>query len=88
MVEQGDQRDVSRDRWSEQVRRLKPQRVWIEPLFEDGQEGVVLAYGSGFLHWWIVIGRPGSRPGPQYNDPDRDDFWIRWADGIYDWQQG
>ena len=44
-------------------------------------------YGGGFLYWWIVVGRPGSRPDPRYNDLNRDDFWIRWADGIYDWQR-
>lgn len=78
---------VPQEDWSKQVRRLKPNSVYIASVFEKGQKGVVLNYGSGFFHWWIVIGPPGSRPDPRLNDPNSDDFWHRWADGIYDWQQ-
>jgi hypothetical protein len=67
--------------------RQRPHRVYIEPLFEGGREGVRLPYGSGFFHWQIVVGPPGSRPEPTLNDPNSDNFWIRWSDGIYAWQQ-
>ena len=50
------------------------------------QEAVCLTYGGGFLHWCIVIGPPGSVPDP--NAARFDNRWIRWSDGIYDWQQG
>jgi hypothetical protein len=79
---------VPQEDWSKQVRRLKPDSVHISAVFENAQKGVLLSYGSGFFHWWIVIGRPGSQPDPKLNDPNSDNFWYRWADGIYDWQQG
>jgi len=69
--------------WSKQVRRLKPHGVRIEPMFENGQEGVILPYGGGFLHWQIVVGPPDSRPDRNPTGPPRDNFWFRWADGIY-----
>jgi len=86
----GDGQDwiVPQEDWSDQVRRLKPIRIYIKPVFANGGEGVCLPYGSGFFHWWIVIGRPGSRPDPKFNDPNQDEWWLRWGDGIYDWQQG
>ncbi len=79
--------EVPNELWSEQVRRLRPPRVYIEPLFEGGLQGIRLPYGSAFFHWQIVVGRPGSRPEPTRNDPDSDNAWFRWSDGIYDWQQ-
>ncbi|MBP7053293.1 MAG: hypothetical protein KBE65_19975 [Phycisphaerae bacterium] len=79
---------VPEERWSPQVRRLRPKAVDIQSVFENGTDGVRLAYGSGFFHWWIVIGRPGSRPDPRHNDPNGFDYWLRWGDGVYDWQQG
>jgi hypothetical protein len=85
---QGSDDRIPRERWSEQVRRLKPKWVRIEPLFEDGGEAVRLCYGGGFYHWNIVVGRPGSRPDPKFNDPDHDEWWTRWGDGLYNWQQG
>jgi hypothetical protein len=78
---------IPRERWSEQVRRLRPRCIQIDPLFEDRHEAVRLCYGSGFFHWNIVVGRPGSRPDPSLNDPNSDDRWLRWGDGIYGWQQ-
>lgn len=78
---------VPREAWSHQVQRLRPNGVNIVPVFENGREAVVLGYGGGFFHWWIVVGRPGSQPDPKLNDPNIDSRWIRWADGIYDWQQ-
>jgi len=73
--------------WSEQVRRLKPHGVCIEPVFDGGGEAVVLSYGGGFLHWYIVMGWLGSRPDPNLSDPNTDSWWLRWADGIYNWQR-
>jgi hypothetical protein len=88
MHSDGEQWTVPEEDWSEQVRRLKPGRVYIRAVFENGGEGVCLPYGGGFFHWWIVIGRPGSRPDPRFNGPSHDEWWLRWGDGIYDWQQG
>jgi len=87
-LEQAEQGSVPERIWSKQVRRLKPGRVWIERVFDNDGEAVVFGYGGGFFHWYIVVGRPGSRPDPKLNDPNSDNFWYRWADGIYDWQQG
>jgi hypothetical protein len=78
---------IPQEHWSKQVRRLKPNSVYISPVFEEGQEGVLLSYGGGFFHWWIVIGRPDSRPSQRLSDPNSGNSWLRWADGIYDWQQ-
>lgn len=84
--QRGDPR-IPRERWSEQVRRLRPRSVRIDPLFEDRHDAVRLCYGSGFFHWNIVVGRPGSRPDLTLNDPNSDDRWLRWGDGIYGWQE-
>lgn len=85
--QRGDDR-VPRERWSKQVRRLKPNSVRIDPVFENGREAVRLCYGGGFFHWNIVVGRPGSRLDPSVNDPNTDNRWLLWSDGIYDWQEG
>ncbi|MDI6449505.1 hypothetical protein [Anaerobaca lacustris] len=77
--------DVPRSSWSGQVRRLGPKRVFIQRVFQDGQEGVLLAYGSGFLHWYIVIGPPGSVPDPKLDEHPTDSDWFRWSDGVYCW---
>jgi len=81
------ERGVPRERWSKQVRRLRPGAVQIEPAFENGGEAVALCYGGGFFHWYIVVGRSGSRPDPSCNQPNSDIFWYHWADGIYDRQE-
>lgn len=81
------ERGVPRERWSKQVRRLRPNQVCVQPVFESEGEGVCLHYGSSFFHWWIVVGRPGSRPDLSLNAPNSDIFWYRWADGIYDRQE-
>ncbi len=80
--------DVPRSSWSKQVRRLRPGRVFIERVFRDGQEGVLLRYGGGFLHWYIVIGPPGSVPDPKLDENLADSDWFRWSDGVYCWFVG
>jgi len=83
MIEDGDRRLIPEERWSPQVRRLRPKRVAIDRLFEEEAEGVSLMYGGGFLHWFIVIGPPGSNPDrEQLNDAPASP-WFRWADGVY-----
>lgn len=74
---------VPRDRWSKQVRRLRPKAVRVNRYFENNQRGVGLLYGGGLSHLTIVVGPPGSRPESPLNDPNSLEFWRRWADGIY-----
>lgn len=74
---------VPRDRWSKQVRRLRPEAVRVYPYFENLQRGVGLLYGGGGSHLTIVVGPPDARPEPPLNDPNSLEFWCRWADGIY-----
>lgn len=69
--------------WSKQVRRLRPKRVFIERLFEGGQEGVRLGFGGGFLHWYMAIGPLGSVVDTDSSEASSDSSWFRWADGIY-----
>lgn len=89
MIERMESRRVPTEHWSRQVRRLRPNSVHIGPFFKDTQPGVSLGYGGGFFHWWIIVGPPGSLPNPRLSDPNNfDDSWIRWSDGIYDWQKG
>ena len=71
--------------WSEQVTRLKPQRIFIKRLFQNDGEAVQLAYGGGFLHWNIVVGPPGVTGDPKRNTGRPDSLWFRWADGLYCW---
>ena len=87
MTDKYDTWTVPREQWSEQVRRLGPKRVHVHAFFENDQAGVCLFYGGGFLHWSIVVGPPGSRPDPKFDAPDSDNYWLRWADGLYDWFQ-
>lgn len=79
---------VPQERWSKQVRRLRPEAVRVNRFFDNDQRGVGLLYGGGFFHLTIVVGPPGSQPDPQLNDPNSDNSWRRWADGIYCWCQG
>ncbi len=74
---------VPQDRWSKQVRRLRPKAVRVHPYFESHQRGVGLLYGGGLSHLTIVVGPPDARPEPPLNDPNSLEFWSRWADGIY-----
>ena len=76
---------VPREHWSKQVRRLDPKHVRIERLFQNDQEGVRLMYGGGFLHWYIVLGPPGSVPDPKFEENLAENDWFRWSDGVYCW---
>jgi hypothetical protein len=87
MEEDGQDWRVPKQYWSEQVHRLRPNSVDVVPLFEDRRWAVCLNYGSAFFHWSIVAGPPGSRPDPKSSDPNSDNTWYRWCDGLYDWQQ-
>lgn len=73
---------VDRQRWSPQVRWLRPSKVSIEPMFKDGQQGVLLDYHIPHEGLGIVIGPPGSVP-PE--DPGRAYAWLRIGDGLYLW---
>ena len=88
MIENGAGWRVPKEHWSKQVCRLRPGSITIRPVFKDNQQGVSLNYGGGFFHWSVVVGPPGSEPSPKLEDPNSLDSWIRWSDGIYDWQQG
>ena len=59
---------IPHEECSKQIQRLKPKRISIEQLFENDQEGVSLMYGGGFLHWYIVLGSPGSVPDPKFEE--------------------
>ncbi len=74
--------------WSKQVHRLRPNSVTIAEVFENRQRGVCLNYAGGFFHWTIVAGPLYSRPDPALADPNSDNSWFYWADGLYDWQRG
>jgi hypothetical protein len=87
MIEDGGNRRIPRELWSGQVRRLRPDSVAIAPVFQENRSGVCLNYGGGFFHWSIVVGTADAQPDPGLNYPDRDTDWIRWSDGLYDWQQ-
>jgi hypothetical protein len=73
---------VPEEHWSQQVRRLGPKWVKIEPLSESGPEVVTLLHGSGFLHWVIILGPPDLVVPP--NGRYADGNWFRWRDGVYD----
>ncbi len=88
MIEDGAGWRVPKEQWSKQVCRLRPGSITIRPVFKDNQQGVSLNYGGGFFHWSVVVGPRGSQPNPRLNDPNSSDSWIRWSDGIYDWQRG
>jgi hypothetical protein len=75
--------EVQEAYWSAAIARLKPKRVFIEPVFQNNQEGVRLMYGTGFLHWYIVIGPPGATLDPKLNEDRPDSLWFRWRDGVY-----
>ncbi len=83
MIEDGERRLIPEEKWSPQVRKLRPKRVWIDRLFENEAEGVSLMYGGGFLHWFVVIGPPGSNPDPERLNDAPASPWFRWADGVY-----
>ena len=74
---------VQEEYWSKQIRQLRPKRVIIERLFEGDKEGVCLRYGGGFLHWYVIVGPPGSIPDPKLDEDPPDSFWLRWRDGVY-----
>jgi len=76
---------IPREQCSKQVWRLKPKRISIEQLFQNDQEGVRLMYGGGFLHWYIVLGPPGSLPDPKFEENLTENDWFRWSDGVYCW---
>lgn len=76
--------DVPEKFWSDQVQRLKPKRVFIDHLFQNGREGITLTYGGGFLgHWWIVVGPPGAILDPKLTENQPDIPCFRWRDGVY-----
>jgi hypothetical protein len=76
---------VPKEYWSDQVRRLHPERVSVQIMFENDQRGVCLWYGSGFLHYILVVGPRGLRPCSNLNDPKHDSSVVHWADGIFAW---
>jgi len=85
MGERGPDWHVPRECWSRQVRRLKPKYVCVDRFFQNDQEAVILSYGGGFLHWYVVVGPPGSIPDPKLDEGLPDSLWFRWADGVYCW---
>ena len=42
---------------------------------------VVLMWGGGFGHWGIDVGAPS------FDQPDDDSFYIKWAPGVYFWEE-
>lgn len=73
--------DIPPSEWSDQVRRLKPKRVWVDSTFNGDKPAVRLFYGGGFMHWGIVVVSPGTVPEATHSDT----LWIRWSDGVYCW---
>jgi hypothetical protein len=71
------------DKWSDQVRRLQPNHVYVADLFANHQRAVRLTYGGGFFHWEIVVGPPGGVIAPKLEDRLPFSQWFRWGDGIY-----
>ncbi len=76
---------IPREECSKQVQRLKPKRIFVKQVFQNDQEGVTLMYGGGFLHWYIVLGPPGSVPDPKFEENLTENDWFRWRDGVYCW---
>ncbi len=71
---------IDRQHWPRQVRRLRPVKVSIQPMFKDGQEGVILYYPIPHEVLAIVIGPPGAVPP---DDADRRGSCRRFGDGLY-----
>ncbi len=76
---------IPESHWSRQVARLKPNEVIIGQFSQDDQETVRLCYGSGFQHWYLVIGPPGWSPKPKMEKERPYDSWLRLGDGLYWW---
>jgi hypothetical protein len=74
--------DVPKEQWSEQVRRLAPNRVFVDwAVFQGSAEALYLVFGGGVSESRIVVGSPGA--GRVADHVRYLGHWFRWTDGLY-----
>ncbi len=76
---------LSRDKWPESLRKLKPPSVFLSP---DKNENlfVRIAWGRGFFHWGLTIGMEYMALPSSYLD-EKYESWLLVEPGVYvyDW---
>jgi len=70
----------------EPLQNLRSDGCQIEQAFykiatSPKDSSVVLMWGGGFGHWGIEVGSPS------FDQPDDDNFYIKWAPGVYFWEE-